>query len=307
MSVIVIGSINTDLVIRSACLPRPGETVIGGDFQQAHGGKGANQAVAAARAGRSKVTFIGAVGNDDFGRQSFAALRQENLDTRLVKTVDGQASGMALILVDQAGQNMISVAPGANLHLSAADVEAAPDSVFRRAKVLLASLEVSFDAVEAALRRAKEAGLTTILNPAPACTMERCAHLIKLADILTPNEQEAETLSGLSVHNSNSAIGAARWLEKAGPQAVIVTLGRQGAVAVRRSDVDLIQPIEINAVDATAAGDAFNGALAVGLAEGKSLFQAANWASIAGGLAATKAGAQPSLPTRDEIEARANA
>lgn len=307
MSVIVLGSINTDLVVRTPSLPRPGEAVVGGQFLQVSGGKGANQAVAAARAGRSPVTFIGAVGDDTFGNASLAALKLENIHTRYIKVVPGQASGVALIMVDAEGQNAISVAPGANDHLTPADVEAIPDDVFRQAKVFLASLETNLDAVEAGLARAKRFGLTTILNPAPARPIGVCEPLLRLTDIATPNEQEIEMLTDLRASDANSAIAAARWLAQSGPKKVIVTLGRMGSVAVDGSDIDVIPPITIQAVDATAAGDAYNGALAVALSEGQSFFPAANWANVAGGLAASRAGAQPSLPTRDEIDARAAA
>jgi ribokinase len=304
MSVIVLGSINTDLVVRSATLPRPGETVIGGQFLQAAGGKGANQAVAAACAGRSPVTFIAAVGDDVFGQQSLAALRKENLDATYISVLPGHASGIALILVDATGQNAISVASGANLALTPAQVAAVPESVFRGARVFLASLELPLETVEAGLARAKSSGLITILNPAPAVPMSKCGSLLALADIVTPNETEAELLTDLRVSDANSAIAAARWIEQAGPRGVIITLGGLGAVAVQGSDVDVIPARQVTAVDATGAGDAFNGALAVALSEGRSFFEAANWATIAASLATTRAGAQASLPTRKEIESQ---
>ncbi len=303
MSVIVLGSINTDLIVRSTSLPRPGETVIGGQFLQASGGKGANQAVAAARAGRSPVTFLAAVGDDLFGQQSLEALRKENLDTSYISVLPGHASGVALIMVDAAGENSISVASGANLALSPAHIDAVPDSVFRQAQVFLASQELPLETVEAGLARAKRFGLTTILNPAPAVPQRQCGNLLALADILTPNETEAELITDLRVSDANSAIAAARWIEQAGPRGVIITLGSLGAVAVQGSDADIIPARKVAAVDATGAGDAFSGALAVALAEGRSFFEAANWATIAASLATTKPGAQPSLPTRQEIDA----
>lgn len=304
MSIIVLGSINTDLVVRTRHLPRPGETVLGGEFLQAPGGKGANQAVAAARAGRARVTFIGAVGDDAFGIQALATLKQENLDTTHIAVVSGQTSGIALIMVDHAGQNAISVAAGANLALTAEHIQAIPDAVFAGAKVCLASLETNLDAVEAGLRRAKSFGLTTILNPAPAMPLAECGRLLALADIVTPNEHEAQMLTDLRVNDVNSAIAAARWLQQAGPRAAVVTLGGLGAVAVQENDVDVIPPLNVSAFDATGAGDAFSGALAVAIAEGKALFPAAQWATIAAGLATTRPGAQPSLPARAEIDAR---
>jgi ribokinase len=304
MSVIVLGSINTDLVIRSVRLPRPGETVLGGTFLSTPGGKGANQAVAAARAGRSVVTFLGAVGDDEFGQRALDSLGQGNLDISYIKVISEASSGIALIMVDRDGQNAISVAAGANLALTAADVEAVPEAVFAGARVFLASLETSLEAVEAGLARAKRHGLTTILNPAPARRIEECEHLLALCDVMTPNEQEAETLTGLRVSDTNSAIAAARWLQQYGPRAVAVTLGHSGAVAVLESEVDAIPALQVKAVDATGAGDAFSGALAVALSEGCTFFEAATWANVAAGITTLRAGAQPSLPTREEIDAR---
>jgi len=305
MSVIVLGSINIDLIVRTAHLPRPGETILGGEFLHVPGGKGANQAVAAARAGRSKVTFIGAVGDDAFGQQALDSLRRENLYLDCVSVLPGYASGIALIMVDAQGQNAISVAAGANLALSPSRIEAIPDTIFRHASVFLASLETNLAAVEVGLKRARAYGLATILNPAPAMPLSHCENLLALADIITPNEQEAETLTDLRVSDANSAIAAARWLQQAGPKGAIITLGGQGAVAVQGSDVDVIPARKVKAVDATGAGDAFSGALAVAVSEGRSLFEAANWANVAASLATTRAGAQPSLPTRQEIDAAA--
>lgn len=303
MSIVVLGSINTDLVIRSARLPQPGETVLGGRFYQAGGGKGANQAVAATRAGRSPVNFIAAVGDDALGRAALAALRLENLNLEQVKTIAGQPTGVALIMVDEAGQNCISVASGANALLTPADVAALPASLFESASVFLAALESPLATVAAALARAKSAGLTTILNPAPAMPAGDCSELLALTDIITPNEHEAAQLTGLRVSDINSAIAAAHRLQQLGPQSAVITLGRLGAVAVQGSEVDVIPALPVAAVDSTAAGDAFNGALAVALSEGKPLFAAAAWATIAAALAVTRPGAQPSLPTRAEIEA----
>ncbi|MFN0052093.1 MAG: ribokinase [Planctomycetales bacterium] len=301
-TVIVIGSINTDLVIRGPRLPAPGETVIGGEFYQAAGGKGANQAVAAARAGRTPVTFLGAVGDDPLGREALAGLRAENLVCEFLKTVPGMASGVALILVDEGGQNLISVAPGANARLTPADVEAIPEETFRAAKVFLTCLESPLDTVASGLRRARRCGLLTILNPAPVPSQGLPNDLLALVDVLTPNASEAAQLAGLQPAGSPSLPATlALQLQSRGCRSVIVTLGDAGCLVADR-EVTAISARRVQAIDATAAGDAFNGALAVALSEGKSLISAAEWATAAAAISVTRRGAQPSLPTRAEIE-----
>jgi ribokinase len=301
--IIVVGSINTDLVIRGRRLPAPGETVIGGEFYQAAGGKGANQAVAAARAALEPVTFVGAVGDDSLGHAALQRLRSENLICDYLKTVPGQTSGVALILVDEAGQNLISVAAGANADLFAPDLEAVPASVFATAKVFLTCLETPVKTVAAGLQRARQAGLMTILNPAPACRDLVDAGLLPLVDVLTPNEGEAALLTGASVGDSGdeaSSIRGARALQALGCRQVIVTCGSAGCLVVDQ-EVTHIPGRTVHAVDATAAGDAFNGALAVALAEGRSLCEAAEWANAAAAISVTRRGAQPSLAGRTEI------
>jgi len=300
--IIVLGSSNTDLVIRSPRLPAPGHTVLGGAFYQAHGGKGANQAVAAARAAREPVAFIAAVGDDAFGRESLAQFAREGLDCRHVKTVAGRPSGVALILVDHQGENLISVASGANLELAPADVDAVSDAFFRDAKVFLTCLESPLETVERGLVRAKQLGLRTILNPAPADAAICRGEALRHVDVITPNEHEAAMLSGVDTTTRDGAVAAARKLQTLGCRACIVTLGAQGCVVVEE-EAAWIEPCRVQAVDATAAGDAFNGALAVAWSEGASLADAARWATRAAALSVTRAGAQPSLATRAEIEA----
>ncbi len=303
MSIVVLGSINTDLVIHGPNLPQPGETVLGGEFLQAAGGKGANQAVAAARAGGKKVTFLAAVGDDPFGRQSLAGLAAEGIDCRWIRVVGGTATGVALILVDPQGENLISVASGANLRLMPDDVDRVPDGVFAGAKVFLASLESPLDTVERGLTRARQAGLRTILNPAPAVPPQDAQPLWRLADVLTPNEHEADLLAEMPVRTVEDAIAAARMLQTRGAGNVIVTLGVQGSVVVAKDAPPAVVPaLAVQAVDATAAGDAYSGALAVALSEGRSLVDAARFATAGAGIAVTRAGAQPSLPQREEIE-----
>jgi len=299
--IVVLGSINTDLVIRGPRLPAPGETVLGGQFYRAQGGKGANQAVAAARAARTPVTLIGAVGDDPFGQETLAQFARENLDCRFVKTVPGQPSGVALILVDESGENLISVASGANAHLTPADVEAAA-TVFAGASVFLTCLELPLDTVRAGLALAKRSGLGTVLNPAPANSGILQGEMLSLVDLITPNEGEAAALTGIDTSQRTGAVAAARKLQALGCAGAIVTLGANGCVLVA-DEVTWIPACRVEAVDATAAGDAFNGALAVALAEGRSLGEGARWASRAAAIAVTRPGAQPSLPSREEIEA----
>ncbi len=301
MSIIVLGSINTDLVIRSPSLPRPGETILGGEFYRAAGGKGANQAVAAARSSREPVTFLAAVGDDSFGHESLAGLRKENLDTRFLKLVPNQPSGVALILVDANGQNLISVASGANLHLRPDDVHAVPIEVWQNARVFVACLESPLETVMAGLRRAKQNGLTTIINPAPADREILFAVGLRLIDIFTPNESEAALLTGREVLIANDAEAAGRQLQTAGCSRVIITRGEQGCCVLDGDVVTHLPAKRVEAIDAVAAGDVFNGALATALAEGRPLIDAARWASAAASISVTRRGAQSSIPTRDEI------
>lgn len=301
-AILVLGSVNTDLVVRGPRLPAPGETVLGGHFYQAHGGKGANQAVAAARAAALPVTFVAAIGDDPFGRQALDHFRGEALDCRFIKTVPGEPTGVALILVDARGENLISVASGANLHLTASDVDSVPGEVFGEAKVLLTCLESPLETVARGLVRAQSAGLTTILNPAPAHEDLAGADLLRYVDILTPNEGEAAALTGVPPGDSSGPEIAARRLQQMGCRNCVVTLGPRGCLVVSQEAVT-VESHPVDAVDTTAAGDAFNGALAVAIAEGRTLLEATRWATRAAAIAVTRRGAQPSLPTRAEIDA----
>lgn len=299
--IIILGSVNTDLVIRGPRLPVPGETVIGGEFYQAHGGKGANQAVAAARAAREEVTFIAAVGDDDFGRQAREQFARERLDCQFLKVVRKTPTGVALIVVDQKGENSIAVASGANNFLEPADIDAVPDEVFRSAKVFLTCLESPLDTVLRGLVRAKGFGLLTILNPAPA-TPEICrGEMLRYVDVITPNEGEAALLTGAGLSDPARPMAAVQKLQELGCGRAVITLGAEGCLVVENELIS-IPGYEVDAVDTTAAGDAFNGALAVALAEGRSIVDAARWATRASAIAVTRPGAQPSLPTRAEIE-----
>lgn len=302
--ILVLGSVNVDLVVRGARLPQPGETVLGGSFYQAAGGKGANQAVAAARAGNGPVTFLAALGDDAFGHAALAGLRQEQLDCRYIQQVSQQATGVALILVDAQGQNCISVASGANARLTAADVLAMPPEVWQTAGLLLVSLEIPGETVACAVRQARQRGLRTVVNPAPARLDILADGLPQQIDLLTPNEAEAAALTGVPVSDVSTAIAAALRLQQGGFKSVIVTLGQRGSVVVTGGEEPwhCAAPV-VRAIDTTAAGDAFNGALAVALVEQLSLRAAVAWATRAAALSVTRAGAQPSLAQRREIDA----
>lgn len=316
ISTLVLGSVNVDLVIRGPRLPLPGETVLGGEFLQAAGGKGANQAVAAARAATGTVAFVGGVGDDLFGTHSREGLSREGLELSGLVTFPQTSTGIALILVDAAGQNQISVASGANARLTPDHVEALPDELFDEARVFLTSLEIPLPTVRRGLERARERGLITILNPAPADRDILEGNLLSLVDILTPNETELCQLAGelwgpegeLSpTSGSRAADNPSRWraaavkLRNRGCRTVIATLGPAGCLAVGDLEFRQSAPV-VRAVDATAAGDAFNGALAVALAEGQPLTAAVRLATATAALSVTRAGAQPSLPRREEIE-----
>jgi ribokinase len=297
--ILVIGSSNTDMIVQAPRIPRPGETILGGTFNTAAGGKGANQAVACARAG-GKVTFVARVGRDMFGEQALQGFRQDGIDVTYVKQDDTAPSGVALIIVDEHGENSIAVASGANNNLGKADLEAAR-AAFQTADTVLMQLEIPLETVEAAARMAREQGIRVILNPAPACTLSDA--LLQNVSILTPNETEAELLTGIIVQDETSARKAAEVLIGKGVKTVILTLGAAGAYLHTDTFQGMIPSYPVEPVDTTAAGDTFNGVLAVALAEGRSLEQAVTFANAAAALSVTKLGAQPSAPDRESVEA----
>jgi len=299
--IVVIGSANTDLVVRVASLPRPGETVLGGAFSKVGGGKGANQAVAAARAG-GQVAFVARVGDDDLGEAAITSYEAEGIDTQQVTQSPGTASGVALILIDAAGENAIAVASGANSSLSPADIDAAT-AVIHAADIVLVQLEIPLDAVQRAVDLAAAAGRRVILNPAPAQPLSD--ELLARLAVLTPNETEAALLTGIEVHDVESAREAANCLLARGVPAVIITLGSRGCVVAQANDTAApthLPSHPVAAIDTVAAGDVFNGALAVALAEGRRLLDAAAFASSAAAIAVTRPGAQSSAPHRAEID-----
>ncbi len=286
------------MVLRVPRIPRPGETVLGGEFAMAPGGKGANQAVAAARAG-GHVTFIARVGDDLFGDRALANFASDGIDTRFVFRTPGAPSGIALINVDKRGENSISVASGANAGLSVEDIEKA-DEAFAAADVVLLQLESPIETVEAAARKARAAGIPVILNPAPARALDDS--LLKLITVLTPNEHEAEFLTGLPVKDEPGARRAAGRLRERGAAKAVITLGERGAYASSAEFEGLVPAFKVDPVDATAAGDVFNGALAAALAEKEPIEAALRFASAAAAISVTRPGAQPSAPRRSEIE-----
>jgi ribokinase len=296
--IVVVGSSNTDMIAKIERIPKPGETVIGGKFSTAAGGKGANQAVAAARAG-GNVTFIARVGEDMFGEQAVQGFVEDNIDVSHVLKDAEAPSGVALIFVDEKGENSIAVASGANANLAPADVAAASDAI-TSADVLVMQLEVPLETVEAAAALAHENGVRVILNTAPAQPLSDA--LLGHVSVLTPNEGEAELLTGIKVESEKDAEAAANALFARGVKSALITMGAKGVFAVDSDSKQFVPGFEVKAVDTTAAGDVFNGALAVALAEGKSLKEAATFANAAGALSVTKLGAQPSAPTRAEID-----
>ena len=298
---LVIGSANMDLTVRAAAIPRPGETVLGSEFAASPGGKGANQAAAAARLGAS-VLFAGRVGDDAFGAQLRASLEESGVDCRLLETAPEAATGVALITVSAAGENAITVAPGANSCMNAAAVESLAQAVLD-CGVLLMQLEIPLGGVQAAAALPRRTGVRLILNPAPANTGLRPALLCQVS-IITPNEHEAAALLGCSAQEivDDPAAAAVR-LRALVAEAAVITLGARGCAAAGPDEVRLLPGVPVKEVDTTAAGDCFNGALAAALCEGASLFEAASWANEAAAISVTRHGAQKSLPWRRELPA----
>jgi ribokinase len=297
-SVVVVGSSNTDMILRVAHVPRPGETLLGGEFATAAGGKGANQAVAAARAG-ARVSFVARLGNDSLGGEALERLRCEGMDLSGIVRDKTHPSGVALIFVGADGENSIGVAGGSNARLSPRDVAAAKGAL-TRGRVVLLQLETPLEAVAAAARIARRSGAQVILNPAPAQKLPGA--LLRDVSILTPNESEAAVLTGIPATGIPAAARAADVLLRRGVGTVIVTLGSKGALIATRAGKQVVPAFRVRAVDTTAAGDVFNGALAARLAEGAALGEAVRFANAAGALSVTRHGAQPSIPRRSQIE-----
>lgn len=299
-SIVVVGSSNTDMVVKSDKIPHAGETVLGGEFVMVPGGKGANQAVCAAKLG-ADVKFVARTGDDVFGEASLANFRAVGIDTSFVVKDSNHPSGVALISVDQKGENAIVVAPGANYALSPADVDAARDAISKADAVVL-QLEIPAETVAHTIELAKALGTKVVLNPAPIRPLDK--ELLSKVDVLVPNEYEAAELIG---QGGGSVTGdpeaAADALLAMGVKAVVITLGSRGVYVASGDIRTYIEAMKVQAVDTTAAGDALTGALACALAEGVDLVSAVKFASRVAAISVTRMGAQPSMPSREELEA----
>ncbi len=295
--IIVIGSSNVDLTARVRTLPRPGETIGGARLHQANGGKGANQAVAAARLG-ADVTFLTCLGNDANGEMLSAQFAAEGIDTSKIK-FSATPTGTALIFVDDNAENCIAVAPGSNNDLLPADVEGIRDSISAAAYLLL-QLEIPMATVEKAILLADEAGVRTILNPAPMAPLSD--EILKHVWLITPNQTEAHSLTGIAVNDEEDARKAAEALFAKGVGNVIITMGSKGSLVCTPDETTFVPARKVKAVDTTGAGDVYNGALVAALAEGKSLVDAAGIATAASSIAVTRMGAQTSAPHRNELD-----
>lgn len=296
--ILVVGSTNTDMVIKTDHLPRPGETVLGGTFFMNPGGKGANQAVASARLG-GLVSFICKTGNDVFGHQSQQLFEEEGIDTSYLFSDSKHPSGVALITVDEHAENCIVVASGANANLMPADLAKAEEAI-DQADYILMQLEIPIETVEFVAEMARKKNKKVILNPAPAQKLS--SSLLSNLYMITPNETEAEIISGIKITDEASASEAAKVISDMGVKCIIITLGSKGAFIYADSVTQMIPALKVKAVDTTAAGDVFNGALTVALSENKTLEEAVRFACKASAISVTRTGAQSSAPYRSEVD-----
>ena len=296
--IFVIGSSNIDMVARVKDMPRVGETVGGAKFIQANGGKGANQAVAAARLG-GDVTFVSCVGSDVLGKSLEKCFAEDGIDVSRLKFSAENPTGTALILVDSRGNNSIAVAPGANADLLPEDIEALKDEI-AAADYLLVQLEIPMETVEKAVDIAYAHGVKVVLNPAPMCPLSD--GLLKKLYLITPNETEVCSLTGVTVDSEASAAEAAALMIGKGVENVIITLGEHGSYVATSAVKKIVPARKVDAVDTTAAGDVFNGALVTALSEGKDILDASYFASVTSSISVTRLGAQPSIPQRCEVD-----
>ena len=296
--IVVVGSSNTDIVIKSDHIPEPGETILGGTFFMNPGGKGANQAVAVSRLG-GDVVFVTKTGNDLFGRQSVGHYANEGINTEYIVSDPKNPSGVALIMVDSKGENSIAVASGANGSLSIKDVSAAEKEI-ENAAIALMQMEIPMDVIEYVARIAYKKGVKVILNPAPAAPLSDM--LLSCLYMITPNRSEAEMISGVKVTDWESARLAADVISKKGVNNVVITLGSLGAMIKEGEKYHNVPAEKVQAVDTTGAGDVFNGSICVALAEGKSVLDAVKFASVAASIAVTRMGAQSAIPYRRELD-----
>lgn len=294
----VLGSINVDHVIRVPYFPKAGETLTGYGYQIAYGGKGANQAVAAARVG-AKVSFIGAIGDDQIGQTMKQAFEQDGIDTSAICVIPNQSTGLAMIQVADSGENSIVISAGANADLSESLVEQHKSHI-EQADILLMQLESPLQAVTLATKFAKSAGVKVVLNPAPAQPLPDS--LLSHIDIITPNETEAEILTGIKVTDEQTAAVAANHFHQLGIETVLITLGSKGVYYSEKGQGEIIPGFRVDAVDTTAAGDTFNGAFVTALLEGKSAKDAIRFAHAAAAISVTRMGAQTAIPNREEVD-----
>jgi ribokinase len=298
VSIVVVGSTNTDMVIKASHLPQPGETILGGTFFMSPGGKGANQAVAAARLG-ANVLFIAKTGSDIFGKQAIELFEKEGIDTSCMSRDKFQPSGVALITVDKQGENCIVVAPGANATLSPEDIDEFKEKI-EDASFVLVQLEIPIKTVEHVANIALSKGIKLILNPAPATILND--DLLKKISVITPNQKEAEMLTGIKAYDESSAQKAASLLHNKGIATVVITMGASGAFVLHNDKSTMILGHKVNVADTTAAGDVFNGAFVVALSEGLGVEDAVAFACKAAAISVTRLGAQASVPYRKEVE-----
>ncbi|MDR1896489.1 MAG: ribokinase [Prevotellaceae bacterium] len=296
--ILVVGSSNTDMVIKTEHLPRPGETVIGGNFFMNPGGKGANQAVTVARLG-GQVAFICKTGSDVFGHQAHQLFEEEGIDTSYVLLDSKNPSGVALITVDADAENCIAVASGANANLLLEDVAKAKEAI-EEADIILMQLEIPIETVEYVAKMANAKNKKVILNPAPAQPLS--PELISNLYIITPNETESEMISGIAITDDKSAFEAAKKIADMGVDNVIITMGDRGALVHNQNTNEIVDAYKVKAIDTTAAGDVFNGALAVALAENRSIVDAVRFACKTAAISVTREGAQSSVPYRNEVD-----
>lgn len=296
-NICVIGSLNMDLVVNVDKMPKPGQTIIGSNFKEVPGGKGANQAVAMARL-NGNVSMIGKVGEDGFGQTLINSLKNDKVDTTYIKTTKG-ATGVALITVDNNAQNSIVVSPGANFEVKEEDIDNNIEAI-KNSDIVVLQLETPLNTIKYALKKSKELNKYTILNPAPAVKLDD--EIIKNVDLLTPNETELEIISGVSIETEEDIQKAAQIMIEKGVKELIVTLGSKGSLYINKEKSIFKKAYKVEAVDTTAAGDSYTAALAVALSKDKNIEEAMDFASKVGALSVLKEGAQSSLPTLEDVE-----
>ncbi|WP_286313014.1 ribokinase [Romboutsia ilealis] len=296
-NICVIGSLNMDLVVNVDAMPKPGQTIIGSNFKEVPGGKGANQAVAMARL-NGNVSMIGKVGEDGFGQTLINSLKNDKVDTTYIQTTKG-STGVALITVDKNAQNSIVVSPGANFEVKEEDIDNNIKAI-ENSDIVVLQLETPLNTIKYALNKAKELNKYTILNPAPAVKLDD--EIIKNVDLLTPNETELEIISGVSIETEEDIQKAAQIMIKKGVKELIVTLGSKGSLYINKEKSMFKKAYKVEAVDTTAAGDSYTGALAVALSQDKGIEDAMDFASKVGALSVLKEGAQSSLPTLEDVK-----